>query len=156
MKTVKGSSRRLTAREKTAQQSVVGILQTADELSRRFAAVIEPHGITLQQFNVLRILRGAGEPLPTMEIGARMIQKAPGITRLLDRLEKKGLIERVRGTDDRRQVFCAIRSAGLALLRQLDAPVAALDERCVAPLGMGQRERLIQLLASVRKGLPGG
>ncbi len=135
---------------KEAQQAVVGILKTADELSRAFSAVVEPHGITIQQFNVLRILRGASDPLPTMEIGARMIEKTPGITGLLDRLQRKGLIVRVRGQGDRRQVLCGITERGLDLLSRLDAPVAELDEACVQALGTAQRRELVGLLETVR------
>ena len=71
-----------------AHEAVLGLMRTADLVRRQAAALIEPHGITLQQFNVLRILRGAGgEGLPTLEVAERMIEQTPGVTRLLDRLE---------------------------------------------------------------------
>ncbi|HEY8021884.1 MAG TPA: MarR family transcriptional regulator, partial [Thermoanaerobaculia bacterium] len=86
------------------QESVIAVLRTADLLRRRLSQASEPHGITFQQYNVLRILRGAGgEGLPTLAIGERMVEQAPGVTRLLDRLEAKGLATRSRGESDHRQ-----------------------------------------------------
>lgn len=100
------------------------LVRTADHLRRYFTALYEPHGVTPQQYNVLRILRGSRSgALPTMEIAERMVEKTPGITRLLDRLEEKGLVERERGSDDRRRVLISITSQGLALLAALDEPV---------------------------------
>src|SRR5258706_12493191 len=75
------------------QEAAVALLRTADVIRRLFGAVVEPKGITVQQYNVLRILRGAGEPgLPTLDIAERMIETTPGITRLIDRLETKKLV----------------------------------------------------------------
>src|SRR6266545_2488093 len=92
------------------QEAAVGLLRTTDAIRRHFSAIVEPHGITLQQYNVLRILRGAGKKgLPTLEIAQRMIEQTPGITRLIDRLETKNLVERERGATDRRCVFCGLR-----------------------------------------------
>ena len=91
------------------QECVVSVMRTADLLRRRGAAFLEPFGITVQQFNVLRILRGGGpNGLPTLEVGARMVEETPGITRLLDRLESKGLVRRQRCPKDRRQHLCWI------------------------------------------------
>src|ERR1700694_935671 len=95
-----------------SEEGVVALARTADLMRRSLTRVIEPHGITLQQYNVLRILRGAGEEgLPTLVIGERMIEQTPGVTRLLDRLEAKGLVARCRGESDRRQVFCRLTPA---------------------------------------------
>ena len=115
----------------TAQEAVVGLLRTASLLRHRFAAVVEPHQITFQQYNVLRILQGAGLPLPTMEIGRRMIEPTPGITRLIDRLEAKGLVRREPHPQDRRQVLCAITPQGTQLIDTLDRPITDLDEESV-------------------------
>jgi len=128
--------------------AVVQILRVADRLHRRFAALLEPAGLTVQQYNVLRILRGARpEALPTMEIAARMIEQAPGITGLLDRLEAKGLILRARQADDRRCVRCSITPAGLDLLDGLDEPVARADAASLAGLDDREIDRLVELLA---------
>jgi DNA-binding MarR family transcriptional regulator len=134
---------------------VVALLRTADRVRRRLSATIEPSGITLQQYNVLRILRGAGsDGLPTLEVGERMIEQAPGITRLLDRLEKKGLVARGRSSRDRRQVFCRILPAGLRLLEKLDSPVDQADDACLAMLSRAELGRLLRLLEAVGKGNP--
>ncbi len=136
------------------QAAALGVLETAELLRRHFARVIEPHGLTLQQYNVLRILRGAlPGPLPTMEIGDRMIERTPGITRLLDRLDAKGLVRRERCEEDRRQVLVSIGDAGLALLGELDGPVGDADEEALAMLEDGEVDRLRRLLDRVREGL---
>ena len=100
--------------------------------------MVEGHDITLQQYNVLRILRGAGdEGLPTLDIAERMIEHAPGVTRLIDRLEAKGLVRRQRPADDRRQVLCVATAAALALLEQLDAPMDRADREALGMLDAG-------------------
>jgi DNA-binding MarR family transcriptional regulator len=132
--------------------AVLGILRAADVLRRRGAALLEPYGITPQQFNVLRILRGARpDGLCTLTIAERMIEQAPGITRLIDRLEAKQLVVRVRSEEDRRQVWCRITAAGLRLLARLDAPVAAHDRRAVAGLPRADQVRLAELLQAVHR-----
>src|SRR5947208_7556531 len=89
------------------EEATVGLMLTADVLRRYSEEVLSPFGVTPQQYNVLRILRGSQpDALPTLEIASRMIDKAPGVTRLLDRLERKGLVSRIRCTADRRQVLC--------------------------------------------------
>ncbi|MGH7505424.1 MAG: MarR family transcriptional regulator, partial [Longimicrobiales bacterium] len=88
-----------------AREATIAILRTAEVVRRRLAEVVEPHGVTLQQYHVLRILRSAGAAgLPTLAIASRMIEHTPGVTRLLDRLEAKKLAARVRSEDDRRLV----------------------------------------------------
>jgi len=142
--------RRLTAARKAA---LLELLRVADRLNRRFAAVLEPSGLTVQQFNVLRILRGAlPEALPTMEIAARMIEQAPGITGLLDRLESKELIARARQANDRRCVRCTITPQGLELLAGLDEPIARADAESLARLEDDEIDRLVELLARVSRG----
>jgi DNA-binding MarR family transcriptional regulator len=113
--------------------------------------VFAQHGITSQQFNVLRILRGAGlEGLPTLEIAGRMIEQAPGITRLLDRLERKKLVRRERPSDNRRQVLCYITKLGLDLLQELDAPVRNKVNQALHRLDESKTEELITLLELAR------
>ena len=135
------------------QEGVVALLRTADVLRRSLARVVEPHGITLQQYNVLRILRGAGpEGLPTLEVGVRMIEETPGVTRLLDRLEKKALVRRKRCPQDRRQVLCFATPAALRLLDTLDDPVSETDRRGLGMLEPAELQALILLLDRVRAG----
>ena len=133
------------------QQATLGLLRTADAMKRSLAQVIEPHGITPQQYNVLRILRGAGaDGLPTLSIGERMIEQTPGVTRLVDRLERKGLVARAPCPKDRRRVFCRITQKGLDLLKELDDPVNRWDVQSVAVLPPSELESLINLLDRVR------
>jgi DNA-binding MarR family transcriptional regulator len=135
------------------QEAALGLLKTADALRQRSSRVLEPFGVTDQQYNVLRILRGAGAAgLPTLEIADRMIEHAPGITRLIDRLEKKKLVTRKRCATDRRQVFCFLAPAGARLLARMDAPVAGMDA-LLSMLGDDDLNVLIRLLDAVRGGL---
>lgn len=133
-----------------SQEAVLGLLKTADGIGRSLNAVLAPYGITRQQYNVLRILRGAGEPLPTLSIAERMVEQTPGITRLLDRLEAKGLAGRERCAEDRRQVLCSISPQGLDLLKRLDEPMAKADARPMAELSDRDLSKLIRILDRVR------
>jgi DNA-binding MarR family transcriptional regulator len=133
------------------QQATLGLLRTADAVKRSLAQVIEPHGITPQQYNVLRILRGAGpDGLPTLSIGERMIEQTPGVTRLIDRLERKGLVGRTPCATDRRRVLCRMTSKGLDLLKELDEPVNRWDAQAVSVLPPSELDSLIDLLDRVR------
>ena len=135
------------------QEVVVALIRTADLVRRVVGRVLEPYDITVQQYNVLRILRGAGEQgLPTLEIGERMVEHAPGVTRLLDRLEVKGLVRRQRCPEDRRQVLCWLTPAGAELVERLDEPVDTADAEAVAMLAPEEQERLLRLLDAVRAG----
>jgi len=137
-----------------AEEAAVALMRTSDLLHRRLSEVVEPHGITHQQYNVLRILRGSDPaPLPTLEIATRMIEQAPGITRLLDRLEAKGLVRRERCQEDRRQVHCWITASGLELLAGLDQPLLAAVRDGFKPLTRDALRELVGLLDSVRAGL---
>jgi DNA-binding MarR family transcriptional regulator len=134
-----------------AEEAAVTLLRTADVLRRLIGTVIEPHGITGQQYNVLRILRGAGERgLPTLEIAERMIESTPGITRLIDRLETKKLVARERCLTDRRQVFCRITASGLSLLAALDAPILEATDTALGILKKTELASLIDLLDRTR------
>jgi DNA-binding MarR family transcriptional regulator len=134
-----------------SQEAVVGLLRTTDRVRRTLAGVVEPRGVTLQQYNVLRILRGARpRGLPTLEIAARMVEHAPGITRLLDRLQAKALVRRQRRSQDRRQVMCRITPAGLRLLAGLDAGLQRADQSTLGMLSRRDLRRLIALLDRIR------
>ena len=133
------------------QEAAVGLLRTADVVKRHFSAVIARHGITLQQYNVLRILRGAGpEGLPTLTVGERMIEQTPGVTRLIDRLEKKSYVVRVPCPTDRRRVYCRITPEGRTLLDELDEPINRADAQAVAALPEPDLDSLIEMLNRVR------
>jgi DNA-binding MarR family transcriptional regulator len=135
-----------------AEEAAVSLLRTADMLRRMIGALIEPEGITAQQYNVLRILRGAGEAgLPTLDIAERMIEQTPGITRLVDRLEAKSLVRRDRCPTDRRQVFCRITPAALELLARLDDPVSRIDRGALTALGNRELDSLVAMLDRARE-----
>lgn len=137
-----------------ASEAGVALLRTADHLIRLYAQVIEAEGITRQQYNVLRILRGAHEGgLPTLEIASRMIEQTPGVTRLLERLESRGLVLRERGCDDRRQVVCSVTQEGLDLLARLDGPVEEAGLAAFSQLGSGDFETLLQWLDQIRESI---
>jgi DNA-binding MarR family transcriptional regulator len=137
-----------------SQEAAVALMRTADLVRRAVAAVVEPHGITPQQYNVLRILRGAGpKGLPTLDIADRMIEQTPGITRLVDRLEMKQFVIRERCATDRRQVFCRISDRGLKLLECLEAPLSAAEKQGLATLSEKQLAQLVALLDKARTGL---
>jgi len=112
--------------------------------------VVGPHGVTLQQYNVLQILEGAGQDgLPTLEVAARLIDEAPGVTRLMDRLEAKAFIRRQRCPQDRRQHLCWLTGDGAELLGRLTPAIAAALERTFSRLDRHKRQQLIAILNSV-------
>ena len=137
------------------QEALIGLLLTTERLRWPLQDLLCSRGdLTPQQYNVLRILRGAGKGgLPTLEIAARMIERTPGITRMIDRLERKELVERERAADDRRMVLCRISSAGRVLLRSLDTPIDELDARLLDALTKAETRELIRLLNKLRNSL---
>ena len=133
------------------QEAFLSLLRTGDVVKHRFHELFEAAGITFQQYNVLRILRGAGqEGLATLEIGGRMIERTPGVTRLLDRLEEKGLVRRERSPEDRRKVVCTISPSGLELLASLDAPVSEADNMVFQGMDEADLDTLIRILDRLR------
>ena len=137
------------------EEGVVGLFRTAEVVRRAIGSVVEERGITLQQYNVLRILRGAGKDgIPTLEIGARMVEQAPGVTRLLDRLEAKKLVRRERCRTDRRQVLCWIEPAGMRMLDDLDRPMRDAARRRMAGLDERGLLTFISLMEAVRADPP--
>jgi DNA-binding MarR family transcriptional regulator len=134
-----------------SQEAYLALLRTADDMRRRVGQALEPAGITLQQYNVLRILRGAGPSgLPTLAVGERMLERTPGVTRLIDRMEEKGWVTRERRREDRRRVWCRITQAGLDLLGPLDPEVNAADDSLEQVLEQDELARLIGYLDSIR------
>jgi DNA-binding MarR family transcriptional regulator len=113
--------------------------------------------VTVQQYNVLRILRGAGDAgLPTLAIRDRMVEEAAGITRLLDKLEAAGYVVRERCTPDRRQVLCQVTPRGVRLIAELDAPMDAANQRAASMLERGEQQQVVELLGAVRAAYAGG
>ena len=136
-----------------AQEAVLNVLATESWVTSELAAALAPHGVTPAQYNVLRILRGAHpERLPCSAIGCRLLDRTPDVTRLLDRLERMGLIDRRRGTHDRRVVEVGVTGAALALLAALDGPAEATVARLAAPLSADELPTLSGLLEKLRAG----
>lgn len=149
MKTVKKAAKQPVCAEEVAYLEMV---RTADVLGRRLIGVLKDKELSQNQYNVLRILRGAPEGLACGEIGERMITRDPDITRLLDRLEKRELIERWRDAGDRRVVLAKISQAGLKLLARMDEPVRAAHRRQLGHMGDKRLGRLVELLREARTG----
>lgn len=127
------------------------LLRTTDTLSRRLAEVLKAEELSSNQYNVLRILRGAPEGLACGEIATRMITRDPDITRLLDRLEKRGVIARSREPRDRRMVVAKITPEGLNLLARTDEPVRQAHRSLLGHLGRERLRVLSELLQLARE-----
>jgi DNA-binding MarR family transcriptional regulator len=139
------------------QEAALSILKTASVARLAITRRLEPEGVTAQQYNVLRILGGAGEAgLPTLAIAERLVEEAPGMTRLIDRLESHGWVRRERSAEDRRQVVCRITGEGAGLLKRLAPRVHQLDEEFERTLSPEEAERLTELLEKIREGLDDG
>ena len=132
------------------EAAFLDLLRTTDILSRRPAQVLKAEDLSTTQYNVLRILRGAPEGLTCGEVANRMITRDPDITRLFDRLEKRGLISRCRETKDRRMVLTRITPEGLALLARLDRPVQEAHRNQLGHLGRERLRALAELLIACR------
>lgn len=134
------------------EEAFLNLQRTADAFIRGFEEMLKPFGLTQTQYNVLRILRGAGsQGLLCRELGERMITRDPDVTRLLDRLETRALVARSRDPKDRRAIFTRITEKGLQLLEDLAGPVAEVHRRQLAHLKKKQARRLIDLLETARR-----
>ncbi|HKC66183.1 MAG TPA: MarR family transcriptional regulator [Pyrinomonadaceae bacterium] len=146
--------RRGKARQESnpARSAYATLLSAADRVRTSFETVCARFKITAQQYNVLRILRGAEpEGLPTLIIAERMIERTPGITRMIDRLEAKELVAREVRPHDRRCVYCRITKKGLSLLKLLDEPVEEFNRWSFSALSNAELKRLVALLERTRK-----
>lgn len=132
------------------EAAFLDLMRTCDLLSRRPALLLKDEDLSSTQYNVLRILRGAPDGLPCGEIANRMITRDPDVTRLLDRLEKRGLILRWRETKDRRVVMARITPEGLKLLARLDEPMEEMHRRQLGHLGEERLSSLSELLGAAR------
>ncbi len=134
------------------QEAYLSVKLTEAALREHLDQVLKEAGISVTQYNVLRILRGAGqEGLCRNEIRDRLIDRMPDVTRLLDRMEESGWITRARSSEDRRQVSTYLTKAGKELVDSLDAPVAAEHERRLGHMTKTQLRSLIELLSIVRQ-----
>ena len=134
------------------EAAFLDLLCTTDILSRRLVGVLKPADLSPTQYNVLRILRGSPDGLPCGEVASRMITRDPDITRLLDRLEKRGLISRCREAKDRRMVLTRITAEGLKVLGKLDGPIQAAHREQLGHLGPARLRELAEILSAARGG----
>ncbi|HEX3315848.1 MAG TPA: MarR family transcriptional regulator [Gemmataceae bacterium] len=133
-----------------AEEATLSIVRTHDRMMIRFVRLFREFGLTPSQYNILRILRGEGKPLPILEIAERTITVVPGITGLVDRLETAGFVERRRCAEDRRVIFVALTAKGTRILADLDGPIRMLHAQLHRGLSANEIDKLIGLLAKVR------
>lgn len=134
------------------EELALAVLRTADHLRNAITAALQPFGLTMQQYNVLRILRGAGvRGLPTLSIAERMIEHTPGITRLLDRIEQQGWACRERCKKDRRVVYARITDTGRELLDAIENPLRSATDATIPVFDEEEIRDLLQLLARMRQ-----
>lgn len=139
--------------ESLAQEVVLNVMRTAATFRKGVAETLKPFDLTAPQYNILRILRGAPEDgLPCSEVGERLVSQDPDVTRLLDRLEKRGLVTRGRSLTDRRVVNARITDAGKELADKLDGPINKAHETQLGHMKKKRLRELIDLLEKVRGG----
>ena len=134
------------------EAAFLDLVRTTDLLSRGAVEVLKAEDLSPSQYNVLRILRGATEGLPCGEIAGRLITRDPDVTRLLDRMEKRGWISRARESRDRRLVLTRLTPAGLKLVDRLDEPVQKMHRKLLGHLGKERLRAMRELLAAARTG----
>ncbi len=133
----------------------VAVLKAADHLGQHAEQLLKSHGLTGTQYNVLRILRGAGrDGLPCRSISDRMISHDPDMTRLLDRMEKRAWITRERQKDDRRVVKARITPQGLEILKKLDQPVHDMHKQQFRHMSTTKLKQLAELLGECQQSAP--
>lgn len=133
------------------QEATLNVLRTSDQVQIRIARLLREHGLTNSQYNILRILRGEGKPLPILEIASRTITVVPGITGLIDRLEQAGFVNRLRCEKDRRVIYVALTDHSLTALAALDEPLLVLHHELFGHLSQNELKELIRLLEKVRE-----
>jgi DNA-binding MarR family transcriptional regulator len=136
------------------QEAMLSIMRTSDLLENRLARLLREHGLTPSQYNVLRILRGEGKPMPCLEVAERMIQVAPAITRIIDQLLKLDLITKTQSAEDRRVFVIELKSSAGRLLEKLDQPLLDLHAKLFETVTKADQKSLIRMLQAVRIGVP--
>jgi DNA-binding MarR family transcriptional regulator len=132
------------------QEACLNTLRTSDLLQNQLGRFFREYGLTSSQYNVLRILRGEGKPMPSLEISDRMIQVVPAITGLIDRLESQGFVKRRRCEEDRRIVYVEITKKASHLLKRMDKPLDALHQELMGHMTSAELKQLISLLDKAR------
>lgn len=135
------------------QEAMLNLLRASDQFQNRFGRLFREYGLTSSQYNILRILRGEGKPMPSLEIADRMIQVVPAITGLIDRLQEAGMVTRRRCETDRRVVYIELTDKARSLLAELDEPVIELHRDLLGHLSRTELKELVQLLEKARVSL---
>lgn len=135
------------------EEASLNIVRTSDFLMAKFTEVLKPYGLSATQYNVLRILRGARDAGVTCkDVGSRMLTRDPDITRLMDRLEKRGLLTRDRAKEDRRFVSIRLTEAGIKMVNEMDHPIERMHQSLMRHMTAEQLRALVGLLEEVRSG----
>src|SRR6476619_2895244 len=137
--------------ESPHEEALLSIMRTSDRLQIRSARLWREHGLTPSQYNILRILRGEGKPLPILEIASRTITVVPGITGLIDRLERASFVNRLRCAKARRVIYVALTDQGTKTLADLDQPLLVLHRKLMGHLSQGDLKELTRLLEKLRE-----
>ncbi len=133
------------------EDASLNIVRTADLLMQKAAQILKPHALSPTQYNVLRILRGAGDKgASSKDIGNRLLSRDPDITRLMDRLEKRGLLVRDRAKEDRRVVTHRLTREGLDLVKALDRPIQRMHREIMRDIEPQRLEALAAILEEIR------
>jgi DNA-binding MarR family transcriptional regulator len=133
------------------EEATLAVVRKADQLMQRITGLLKPYALSPTQYNVLRILRGAGrDGASCKDIGNRLISRDPDVTRLMDRLEKRGILTRGRAKEDRRVVAHRLTEEGLALVNELDRPVRELHRKIMRGIDPAKLETLISILEEIR------
>ncbi|MEM6363413.1 MAG: MarR family transcriptional regulator [Planctomycetota bacterium] len=138
------------------QEATLAIMRTSDLLTNRIARLLRDYGLTPTQYNVLRILRGEGAPMPVSEIGERMIQVAPAVTRVVDQLVADGLADKTQSASDRRVFHVSIEAAGLELLSRLDQPILSIHETLLTGVDPSDLRQMVGTLQAIRNAAVAG
>src|SRR5438132_870885 len=141
--------------ESPQEEALLSVVRTSDQLQIRSARLLREHGLTPSQYNILRILRGEGKPLPILEIASRTIAVVPGITGLIDRLEQAGFVNRLRCDKDRRIIYVALTDETLATLANLDKPLDELHGKVLGHLSQTELSPLNTLRENARAACTG-
>ncbi len=135
------------------QETTLAIMRTSDLLENRLARLLRAHGLTLSQYNVLRILRGEGKPMPCLEVADRMIQVAPAITRVVDQLLNLDLVNKKQSVTDRRVFTIELKPTAIKMLAELDQPVLDLHATLLGKVNKTDQKTLIRILEAVRSSI---
>ena len=137
------------------QEAMLSILRTSDLLENRLARLLRQYDLTPSQYNAMRIMRGEGEPMPCLEVAERMIQVAPAITRVVDQLVGRGLIDKQQSNQDRRVFLVELTAAGRRLLKKLDEPIKLLHQSLLGHVSKPDLKTLNGILEKARRGIAG-